>query len=145
MKQQEVKSSRVTAPSGMADHVHTQNIVMVCVTRQRTCERLIAYGEKIAKEHDCLLHVVHAIKPNENFLGDPSEGEALEYLFTAASLYGGELTVIRTENVEQLISDYAIAHHAYAVVLGASPVRDEGMSFIEKLEHLMPNVRIEVV
>jgi K+-sensing histidine kinase KdpD len=138
------KAGNASFSSGMLNHEHAKNIVMVCVTRQRTCERLIARGGEIAAEYEVPLHVVHAVRTHENFLGDPSEGNALEYLFTAARLSGGVLTVLRTDSVEEMIEEYARVHKARAIVLGASPVID-GSDFAARLNKNLGEIEVVIV
>lgn len=123
---------------------HTQDIVMVCVTRQRTCERLIARGKAIAAERNLPLHVVHAVRTGENFLGNAEEGDALEYLLTAAQLSGGELTVLRADDVEKSLEEYALAHGANVLVIGASP-GGGGRKFVERIERRLPAIHVVVV
>lgn len=125
-------------------HEHEQGIVMVCVTRQKTCERLITKGAELADAGGASLHVVHAVRIGENFLGNAFEGEALEYLFTAAQLYNGQLAVLRAEDAEETLTQYAIAHAAKAVVMGKSP---EGTpeSFEGRMRKRLPLVEVIVV
>lgn len=132
------------SPAPMLQHAHAQHIVMVCVTRQRTCTRLIERGEAIAAERELPLHVVHAVKTGENFLGNAIEGEALEYLFTAAQLSGGELSMLRADDVEGTLVDYAQAHDTAVLVLGASPVNG-GDSFVTRMQKRLPKVEIVIV
>ena len=57
----------------------TYNKVMVCVTKQYNCKRLIDYGNSI-KNPIGELHVVHVAKEGWDFLGDNDEGKALQFL-----------------------------------------------------------------
>jgi K+-sensing histidine kinase KdpD len=120
---------------------HEQDIVMVCVTRQRTCARLIERGEAIAAERGLPLHVVHAVKTGQNFLGNAYEGEALEYLFTAAQLSGAEMTMLRTDDVEESLAEYARAHEAQVMVLGESPQTGDE-SFVGRMQKKLPKLTI---
>ena len=69
------------------------NKVMVCVTGQLTCERLIRHGAQIAKDEMAELSVVHAAMRIESILGNPHEGEALEYLFSISKQFGADMTI----------------------------------------------------
>ena len=120
---------------------HVQDIVMVCVTRQRTCARLIERGEGIAVERGLPLHVVHAVKTGQNFLGNAYEGEALEYLFTAAQLSGAEMTMLRTDDVEESLAEYALMHEAQVMVLGESPQTGDD-SFVAHMQRRLPKTTI---
>ena len=52
------------------------------------------------------------------------------------------MTVIRTEDVEKLIVEYATAHAARVIVLGVSPT---GGEFVSRMERRLPEVKIVVV
>lgn len=41
--------------------------IMVCVTQQKTCERLIKKGKELKDKIDGELHVVHVAREDENF------------------------------------------------------------------------------
>ena len=139
-----MSKKHMTPSAHMMEHAHQQSIVMVCVTRQRSCVRLVERGEALAAEQNIPLHVVHAVKIGENFLGNADEGEALEYLFTVAQLSGGELSMLRCEDVESTLVDYAKVHSAAVLVMGSSPANDEN-SFCGHMKQLLPDVKIEVV
>ncbi len=58
--------------------------VMVCVTQQKTCERLILSGYEMLKNDNDKLFVIHVVNEKDNFLDNNSDGEALEYLFNVS-------------------------------------------------------------
>ena len=72
--------------------------VMVCVTGQRSCERLINHGAK-RKKDDQKLFIVHCVQTGHNFMNTTFEADAIEYLFTCALLVNGELTILRANSV----------------------------------------------
>ncbi len=55
--------------------------IMVCVTQQKTCERLILSGYKLAEATKGKLYVIHVVNEKDKFLNNVNDGEALEYLF----------------------------------------------------------------
>ncbi len=57
-----------------------QNI-MVCITQQITCERLILKASDLKNQLNVKLFVIHVAKNESNFLDNAKEREALEYLF----------------------------------------------------------------
>ncbi len=59
--------------------------ILICVTRQKTCEHLITYGAQLAKTLGAELFVVHSVRVGDAFLGNPLGGEALEYLYSVSS------------------------------------------------------------
>lgn len=95
--------------------------IMVCVTQQKNCERLIMKGyEKVTKEKDKLF-VLNVVNENDTFLHTTNDGEALEYLFGVSSDAGANLTVIRAKDVIEAMGEFAKENKITHVVLGASP------------------------
>lgn len=95
--------------------------VMVCVTQQKTCERLIESGNKEIKNEEDEIYVIHVVNEKDNFLYNNSDGEALEYLFGVSKKVGADLTVIRSKNIIKAIADFAKKKEITNVVMGASP------------------------
>ena len=58
----------------------TAETVLVCVTGQRMCERLIQRGAEVAQEHQLPLLVLSVVGNGQNSLGDPAVADALDYL-----------------------------------------------------------------
>ena len=77
---------------------------MVCVTNQKSCDKLIARGVERAGA-GAKLFVVHCVQTGHNFMGTPFEGDAIEYLFTAAQLAGAGLDLLRAKDVEHALVD----------------------------------------
>lgn len=119
--------------------------MMVCVTNQRSCEKLINRGMELASK-DTEMHVVHCVHTGRNFMGTPYEADAIEYLFTAAQLAGAELTLLRADDVDDALVEYANANLANVIVMGASPDRNRNNdNIIVRLQRRLPNVRFEIV
>jgi K+-sensing histidine kinase KdpD len=95
--------------------------IMVCVTSQRSCDKLIARGIERAGAGDppAFLHVVHCVETGRNFMNTPYEADAIEYLFTAAQLAGAELSLVRADNVDDALVNYAENHGIQLIILGA--------------------------
>lgn len=106
--------------------------IMVCVTRQKTCERLISEAYQLDPEAH--LHVVNVIPEDGRFMDDPNEGEALEYLFDISKKYHADMTVLKSADVLQTLADYANDNHADCVVIGKSPTDDGENSFLFRLQ-----------
>ena len=94
--------------------------VMVCVTQQKTCERLIKYGAEFLGEEGGELSVIHVAQYQFKFLGNNQEGEALEYLYEKALEYGANLTVVRSNHVGDTLAGLIDKHKITHVVLGQS-------------------------
>ena len=93
---------------------------MVCVTQQKTCDRLIYEGAKLLKEEQGELFVIHVAQNGLNFLGNSKEGEALEYLFEKAKKYGANLTVIRSIDILKTLVDLVDKNNITHIILGES-------------------------
>jgi len=120
--------------------------VMVCVTRQKTCERLIKIGQKLVNgQKDGVLKVVHVTKTGDNVLGNPDEGEALEYLFQVSKQAGAEMTVLRTDNVVNTLLDFAKKNQITEIVMGESPDPQSRTSIIYNMEQMLPGVKFNVI
>lgn len=121
--------------------------VMVCVTQQKTCERLIMAGyEKISNEKDKLF-IINVVNQDDTFLHTTSDGDALEYLFGVSRDVGADLTVIRAENVIGAMGDFAKKHKITHIVLGASP-HGGGVDehpIAKRLKEVVPNCEYIIV
>jgi len=118
---------------------------MVCVTRQKTCERLIRLGKKLVSHPDDKLLVVHVTKEGTNFLGNPHEGEALEYLFQVSKQAGADMSVLRSDNIVHSLVEYAKENEVSTIILGESPQLHKKDNIIRQLEMQLPDVNFKVV
>jgi K+-sensing histidine kinase KdpD len=119
--------------------------VMVCVTRQKTCERLIKIGQKLVNGQGGTLNVVHVIKTGVHVLGNPDEGEALEYLFQVSKEAGADMTVLRSENILNTLLDFAKKNQITEIVMGESPDPNSSDSIIHNMEYMLPGVKFNVI
>ncbi len=115
---------------------------MVCVTGQRSCDRLIARGQE-RKGAETKLYVVHCVHTGKNFLDNPDEADAVEYLFTAAQLAGGELSMIRSDDVVDSLVQFANEHKIELIIMGATPT--PGESIITKLQRQLIDVEFDII
>ncbi len=102
--------------------------VLVCVTKQTSCERLIRAGAQFAAEQGGELSVVHVAAAGTNFLESESEGEALEYLFGIAKEYGADMTVLRADDVLRALVRHARDKRATHIILGVTTHTIRGSS-----------------
>ena len=107
--------------------------IMVCVTKQRTCQRLIEYGQKIMAEGDNL-HVIHVAGANFNFLGDSEETKALDYLYESAREAGADLTVFKSDDVFGAMCDLVSQNQISKLVVGSPHEADVKSGFLARLE-----------
>jgi len=120
--------------------------VMVCVTQQKTCERLIKKGAELREKNGGELYVIHVAKEGFNFLGKSKEGEALEYLFQKAKDYGANLTVVRAQNILETLKDFAEKNDIHIMVLGESSEQDKDNDIVVNLKkHLPEGIQLEIM
>ncbi len=118
--------------------------VLVCVTGQKTCERLIAEGGRLAAETGAELSVVHVAKQGTGLLGGiVAEAEALEYLFKVSTEHGADMAVIRSEHVVETLANHAGKVGADLMVLGSS--REVNRDVTKDLKAHMPDMEFKIV
>lgn len=95
--------------------------VMVCVTGQKNCERLIREGAQIAAIREVGVHVVHVAHEGERFMGSAeNEAEALEYLLRRSNDVGADMTVLHAKDPKGALCEYAQRNPGSAVWCWAS-------------------------
>lgn len=95
--------------------------VLVCVTGQINCDRLIRRGAELAHENGCPLRVLHVRTREKTMMGNPDISAALNELYRLAREAEAEMEIISSQEVEDTICAYAQKHRAAYVVLGESP------------------------
>lgn len=120
---------------------------MVCVTQQRTCERLILNGISMLKNKSDNLYVIHVVNEKQKFLNNDDDGEALEYLFQASRKAGAELTVLRSRNLVKAMEDFARKNNITHIVMGASPDEEiqKEKNITLNLKNLLPEVEFIIL
>lgn len=111
--------------------------IMVCVTRQKNCQKLIDYGKSIQLEGDTL-HIIHVEKKDYNFLGDSEEGRALEFLFEKAHEVGAELTVLKSDDVVRTLIKIMEDRNIDKVIIGETKEQHKEKGFMERLKRAVP-------
>jgi K+-sensing histidine kinase KdpD len=120
--------------------------VLVCVTRQVSCERLIRRGSELAQQFGQTLNIVHVAATGASLLGNPSEGEALDFLFTTAKQHGADLSVLRSDNVLETLTRISKEFKASAIVMGESKQNiKEDESIIWRLRAALPDIQVHVI
>lgn len=108
---------------------------MVCVTQQKTCDRLIQYGHEYIGEEKGELFIIHVAHYQFKFLGNSREGEALEYLYEKAMEYGAQLTVVRSNHVLDTLVDMVKKYRITHIILGQSGETMDENNLIQKLSN----------
>ena len=118
--------------------------VMVCVTQQKTCDRLIQYGHEFLGNQKGELFIIHVAHYSIKFLGNSKEGEALEYLYEKALEYGANLTVVRSKDVLETLSDLVTKNKITHVIVGESGEAEMKSNMVEQLRKKI-EVKAELV
>ena len=120
--------------------------ILVCVTQQKTCERLIKKAAELRDEHKGNLWVIHVIKDNWNILDNSQEGEALEYLFGISKSVGANLSVLKSDEIVETIADYARENKIDCIILGDSQKNDhKENNFSHELKTLVNHVEVKII
>lgn len=118
--------------------------IMVCVTQQKTCERLIKKAAEFSNDSDSLF-VIHVAKNNWSFLDNEKEGEALEYLFSISKSFGANLTVLRSDDIVNALVDYARENKIDILIMGDTKGDHTENHFYNALKNSLEDVEIHVV
>lgn len=107
--------------------------IMVCVTQQKSCERLIKKGADLCRSEHDELYVVHVVKENWKYFGKLHEADALEYLFDISKTYGAYLSVIKAPDIEMTLARFIEDHKIEEVVMGESLEQTAQQNMITRL------------
>ena len=129
--------------------MHSQHEhILVCVTGQRNCERLIRQSAQLVRtlslEKKCEISVIHVTGGSNRFMGNEDEGAALEYLFQISKAYGASMTVKRNEDPVGTIASFADFHRVTRIVLGIS-LTATAYDFTSELKKRMPGTCFHVI
>ena len=114
--------------------------VLVCVTGQYDCDRLIKAGSQQAIELGCDLHVlcVHTPVNDISLLSDE-----IEYLYRTAKELGADMTITFDKNAPRSAADFARRINARYLVTGMPDNRPNG--FVLRLHEMLPKMQITMV
>lgn len=108
--------------------------IMVCVTQQKSCERLILHADNIKKHESDEIHVVHVVKENWKYFGMLKESDALDYLFESSKSYGASLSVIKATDIEETLKSYAEKNKIDIIIMGESLESTAQQNMIKRLQ-----------
>ena len=114
--------------------------VLVCVTGQYDCDRLIEAGFEQASQMGCDLHVlcVHTPVNDISLLSDE-----IEYLYRTAKELGADMTIAFDQNAPKCAADFARKINARHLVTGMPDNRPNG--FVLTLHEMLPRLEITMV
>lgn len=118
-----------------------EKTVLVCVTGQRRCERLIRQGRVIADHLQARLRVI-SVQPKEAL--DAQAADALEYLFNVAKDQQAEMSVYYTHELIGTLVHFVRRCQAICLVAG-SPGGEGDSRFLAEVRRHLPDVAVHVV
>lgn len=120
------------------------NGVLVCVTGQKSCERLIVAGAELAKREKAPLAVLHVARTGGGVLGYRNEPEALEFLLKCSVAHGADMLVKKSDDVIGAIEAEARNRGARILVAGRA-ANYGGWDMLDELKLRLPGVRFEIL
>ena len=115
--------------------------VMVCVTPQQSCQRLIEAGARIAKEENLPLSVISVFKESNGL--NANKGGVLETLFQCAKKYNAAMDIYFNNSPVLVVAVAAKKHNASTLVTGFPA--DGSSGFIAHIHELLPDLPITMV
>ena len=113
--------------------------IMVLVTMQRACARLIRLGADRAMREHRPLHVVH-VTPREGTAAP--EAETLNYLYALVGEAGATMCVLRSDVAVNAMAEYAVQNAVGAVLMGGG---GQAESIARTLSELCPGVEVHIL
>lgn len=116
----------------------TKDIVVVCVTDQLQCDRLIRKGREVANRHHCRLEVI-SVQPKDRSAA--RNAQILEYLFNCARQVDAEMRVYYADDPVHEVAGW-IRRHPVLMTLVGKPGK-ESNGFVRRLMEELPEHMVE--
>ncbi|AHM56821.1 hypothetical protein EAL2_c15260 [Peptoclostridium acidaminophilum DSM 3953] len=108
--------------------------VMVCVTKQKTSERLIKSGYKIAGPEG-ELYVLHITGKDLSL----ANCEVIQHLFDVSKKYDAQMSILHSKHVAETIKKFVSDNDINAIVLGESNEESVKSDMALKITSGMPD------
>ncbi|WP_273226478.1 hypothetical protein [Geosporobacter ferrireducens] len=115
--------------------------VLVCVTDQKNCERLIKAGYMLAKSQDMELKVLSV---QSRCKLKKIEQAPLEYLFNVCKSLDAEMKVYWSDNVNNVVHNYILSNRVAELVVGVPEKMMQG-NFVYDVHQAFPDIPISVI
>ena len=114
--------------------------VLVCVTGQYDCDRLINAGFEKAVELGLELHVltVHIPVSNCSFMSDE-----IEHLYRVSKDLGADMTIVFNSDAPKTAVDFAKKINAKHIITGIPD--DKPFGFVDTVHELLPKSHLTIV
>jgi K+-sensing histidine kinase KdpD len=120
--------------------VKDKTAILVCVTGQRDCDRLIRAGRKIADERSTPLQVLCVLPTSSGF---DTSCEELEYLRQTSRDAKAEMTVYFNDDAALVAVGFVKQIGAIHIITGMAEAPVNG--FVEIIHNFLPKVPISMV
>ena len=117
-----------------------QASVLVCVTGQRDCDRLILAGKSLADNMGIALQVL-CVQPTAN--GFCARSGEVEYLYQTSKDAGAEMTIYFHDDAALIAAGFVKQVNAKHIVTGMPDGRSNG--FVEMVHRLVPEIPVSMV
>ena len=121
--------------------MHTET-TLVCVTAQRSCQRLIHRGAEIAHSYDTPLLVLFVSGSGFNVLTNPSVSTVMNELYAVSAQVGAEMTMLQSSTPKAAISGFIRDRHVKHLILGQGLPDPNGM--VAQLMNEFPTVTFHI-
>lgn len=115
--------------------------VMVCVTPQSACARLIAAGARVAKEKSLPLKVISVFRESNGL--NANENGVLESLFEYTRKYDAAMDIYFNDSPALVVAVAAKKNNAATLVTGFPAEGSSG--FIAKIHEILPDLPVTMV
>ena len=116
-------------------------MVLVCVTDQETCSRLIYTGRELADLENIPLKVI-CVRPRKTARWLASD--EVEFLFNLSKQLGAEMVIIFHDSAVEAVADYIHHHDTHYVLVGSPPQPGQSI-FISEIEENFPDIPVITV
>ena len=117
-----------------------KSCVLVCVTPQSECERLIKAGALIAKEKELPLEVLSVFHQKDGFNPDPT---VLEKLYRCAKEEKAQMSVYFNDSPALVTAVHAKKKGCVDIVVGFP--KEQSNQFVPTLRAIVPDITISMV
>lgn len=118
-----------------------EKLILVCVTDQKNCARLIKAGDTLAKSLAMKMKIL-SVQPSKDV--QKLEDTYLEYLFNVCKSMNAEMKVYWGEDVNRIAIDY-IRHECIRQLVVGEPEEMEPGNFVYEVHQAFPDLPILVV
>ncbi len=116
--------------------------VMVCITDQKKCDRLIYNAMEHIDHEESEIFVIHILK--EGVIADRESAEALEYLIGLCNEYAATVSVIKSNDIRKTLIEFAKDKNVNKIIMGESRQADPKTSVTFDLKKELGE-KVEVV